>query len=93
MWKGLPIWQCILLIIALIPVLVVICWMGAIAYLMYTRTGPLNSAGDQPPTACTVQTAEQDCKKLRCISHVWYCDERGVPTCMQNKCMCFYGCL
>ena len=58
MWKGLAIWERILPIIASIPVLTAIRWVGAIAYLMHTKPGPLNSAGERPPTACTVQTAE-----------------------------------
>jgi hypothetical protein len=64
-----------------------------IAYVIHTLPGPLNSSGDQPSTGCTVQTVEHDCRKLNCVSRVWYCDQRGRPTCLQNKCVCFYGCL
>ncbi len=62
-------------------------------YIAYRFPGPVNSSGDQPPTACTVQTVAHDCRKLNCVSRVWYCDERGSPTCIQNRCVCWYGCL
>jgi hypothetical protein len=48
-------------------------------YLISTRRGPINPYGDQPPTACTQPTVEQDCRKLNCISRVWFCDQRGRP--------------
>ena len=83
----------IVLALALGVILFGVGWLVVVAYLVHTRSGPLNSSGGEPPTACTVQTAEQDCRKLRCISHVWYCDEHGTPTCFQGKCMCWYGCL
>jgi hypothetical protein len=63
------------------------------AYSISSLRGPLNSYGDQPPTACTQQTVKQDCRKLNCVSRVWYCDQHGDAVCMQNKCVCFYGCL
>ena len=67
--------------------------IALIVYVTHTLPGPLNSSGDQPPTACTVKTVEHDCRKLNCVSRVWYCDRRGSPLCLQNKCVCFYGCL
>jgi hypothetical protein len=67
--------------------------VAAVAYWFFGRSGPLNSSGGQPPTTCTVETVKQDCRKLNCVSNVWYCDKHGGPICDQNKCVCFYGCL
>jgi hypothetical protein len=64
----------------------------AIAFLF---PGDPNSAGGQPTTACTVETVRKDCRKLNCINkwNLWTCDHRGGPICLQNKCICAYGCL
>ena len=47
-------------------VLVVAVALGIIvaefAYEFHTKSGPLNSDGGQPPTGCTVETAQQDCQ-------------------------------
>jgi hypothetical protein len=83
----------VILALAVGVVLFGVGWLVTVAYVIHTRRGPLNSSGGQPPTACTEQTAQQDCQKLKCVSHVWYCDEHGTPICFQGKCLCFYGCL
>ena len=79
--------------VLLILALCVIGTVAAIAYWFHTMNGPVNSSGGQPPTSCSVQTAQYDCGKLRCISHVWYCDNHGAPICSEGRCVCFYGCL
>jgi hypothetical protein len=83
----------VLLILALGILLWVIGTVAKFAYYVHANSGPLNSSGGQPPTACAVQTAKHDCGKLNCISHVWYCDSHGSPICDEGRCRCFYGCL
>jgi hypothetical protein len=82
-----------LLFIGLVLAAYVVWFVASIAYGIYANSGPLNSSGDQPPTACTVAKVELDCEKLNCVSRVWYCDQRGKPTCYEGKCVCAYGCL
>jgi hypothetical protein len=82
------------LVLALGIVLWVLWTLARFAYYVHMNPGPLNSSGGQPPTACTVETEKEDCGKLVCISHVWYCDHRGAPICSKSgMCTCFYGCL
>jgi hypothetical protein len=83
----------IALILAICVVAAALTVVGIYVHMFYTLRGPLNSSGDQPPTACTVQTAQRDCRKLKCTSHVWYCETHGTPQCLEGRCMCFYGCL
>jgi len=74
--------------------LVVLAGTGWLTYEFF-HPGEPNFSGGQPPTACTVATAQQDCRKLKCVNpwNVWYCDHEGVPACYEGRCVCEYGCL